>query len=351
MDYSAFTSKLKETKIAGSYPAETTTELIRQLNETIPAYPTKLYKYRQCDELSISSFINDLIWVSKSSNFNDPHDTLLYFNNFMVNTSIRSLISYDKITEIKGLVHAYDFDSSETSKSLLSNYDPELIDLFRTRDLDSLVNLFNAIADSNISSMAEVLKGAKNYVKDSTYVSCFSSDITSSLMWAHYASSSTGFAIEYNFLDGIYSNNDDSPIFDIVNKPVLYPVIYSDKRFDATDYAFDLLKSTIRSKAGLHDTFEATDTLTQFKCALHKSVDWQYEKEWRIISTKKDSDVISPPGITIIKNPAAIFLGSNISPTYKKILINLAIEKNIPIFQMFLDDTSREYQLDYVSIV
>lgn len=349
--FEEFADKLNRTKISSTCTIEESTELIRQLNETVPTYPDKLFKYRQCDELSINSFINNKIWIPKSSNFNDPHDTLLYFNSFLVNKVISSLITPDQITEIKNQISLYDLTCSESSESYLANYDPALISIFRSLDLDSLISLFRTIADNNIKEMGSVLDDVKRSFKNSTYVSCFSSDINSNLMWAHYAGSSTGFALEYNFLDGIYDDIHDSHTFNTIDRPVIYPVIYSNKRFDATDYAYDLLVANIFNTNKQPRPFEITDTLTHFKCALHKSVDWKYEQEWRLISIKKDMTTAAPSGICITKKPTALYLGSNISETYKKIMMNLAMEKNIPVYQMFLDDASEKFRLDYMKVI
>lgn len=42
--------------------------------------PNQLYKFRGCTEHSLDAFEKDELWLSKASLFNDPHDSLFFFD-------------------------------------------------------------------------------------------------------------------------------------------------------------------------------------------------------------------------------------------------------------------------------
>ena len=49
-------------------------------NESNKILPEKLYRYRNCNENSISAFVNDEVWVVKSNLMNDGFDTRPYID-------------------------------------------------------------------------------------------------------------------------------------------------------------------------------------------------------------------------------------------------------------------------------
>ena len=61
----------------------------------------------------------------------------------------------------------------------------------------------------------------------------------------------------------------------------IYPVIYHRQRYDATDYLAWYIGR------GLGMPMKNPDTFMASKCMLYKSPQWSYEKEWRLIVSKK----------------------------------------------------------------
>ncbi len=81
------------------------------------------------------------------------------------------------------------------------------------------------------------------------------------------------------------------------------------------------------------------------KAALHKSPQWQYEKEWRLFLNKNNSTGLSCLDIKI--KPEAIYYGNDISPINKKILSEMAKEKGIKEYQIYIDTQSDRYSMKY----
>jgi antitoxin component of RelBE/YafQ-DinJ toxin-antitoxin module len=81
------------------------------------------------------------------------------------------------------------------------------------------------------------------------------------------------------------------------------------------------------------------------KIALQKSSEWSYEKEWRIIYTNNDVATQSKANVPFSASPTALYLGRRISHLYERLLKDIANEKGIPVYKMFLDDNSPTYRL------
>lgn len=182
-------------------------------------------------------------------------------------------------------------------------------------------------------------------------MSCFSETNKSVLMWAHYADSSKGFCVEYDFTklgrDEIISLG-------------IYPVLYDKHRLIHRD-----IKSLKESLANLeraikheeeYDDGELLDDLIPLM--LYKGTDWQYEKEWRIISTKlklyQDYET-NTSGINIpLKCVSAVYLGYRMEPEKKKHIIEITQSKNqsganISVYEAILScDT---YEFDFVKLI
>ena len=75
---------------------------------------------------------------------------------------------------------------------------------------------------------------------------------------------------------------------------------------------------------------------------LFKSQDWEYEREWRIITVGKEKPTLKLP------SPRKVFLGTNMEANAKERVIEIARRKHIPVYQMFL--LSDRYRFDYFEI-
>ena len=80
------------------------------------------------------------------------------------------------------------------------------------------------------------------------------------------------------------------------------------------------------------------------KVALIKSKEWAYEKEWHLfyqLNKGYDSEQHS----CIKYKPSAIYWGRNISDINQKILVDIAKEKDVLAYRMYIYDRSRKYSL------
>ena len=152
--------------------------------------------------------------------------------------------------------------------------------------------------------------------KKSMRICCFSESVESMLMWTHYASEHRGFAIEY------------APHQKTSIALQLWPVFYRENLFDLRKYL-----PRIRS------------SLIPILPALHKALDWKYEKEWRLIIPGKDGVNLTMP------RPRAIYMGSKVNPCLEKELTEIAFERKIKLFRMSHDDNEFKMNMTLVKSI
>lgn len=162
-------------------------------------------------------------------------------------------------------------------------------------------------------------------------IACFSESIESVLMWSHYANSHKGFALEYNFRPML-----EKPIKNVG----LFPVVYSEERLDISDYiAYEFLRI-------LGILAKMPDIAASIKNALWKSDIWAYEEEWRMIDSTP-RDITDEKASAIHYKPVAVYYGRHMSGDDKKRLHEVAQEKGINEFEMYLDYSSKKYEMLY----
>lgn len=151
------------------------------------------------------------------------------------------------------------------------------------------------------------LKNILNHIRETTFIGCFTETYNSILMWSHYANNHQGFCIAYDFKD--------------LNTLIPLPVIYTNKMPNLVEL------NAMNDYDGMKE------------CFLIKSIEWKYEKEWRLIrssnSPAKFLDINMP-------TPSAIYLGCRAITKLQTNLMSLCEEKNIPLYKMHLKENKFE---------
>lgn len=320
--------------------------------------PSNLYRFRNCsdyhiDAFDIDAFENDQLWLSKPTTFNDPQDSLLYIDR----ENILQQIDGDKdesVEKIKKLLSDEEFRKKEVER-----FGKDFVDcIIKNSSLNGIpIQLsqwhFDAQNKYHKYRIDLLIDLAKRSIKQSSLMACFSESITSTLMWSHYSSNHKGFALNYDFRSMyLVDNGIDKPKASLFIKNKLFPVIYTDKRFDASYYVKFQFFIDFYRHMGLKFPYPFYDKLFYYKAMLFKSIDWAYEKEWRIIRlTDNDIEVEKPDFAHLVGiKPKEIFLGSMISESYRKTLIEIARKKKIKIYQMEIDDKDRSFKMRYSEI-
>jgi len=150
---------------------------------------------------------------------------------------------------------------------------------------------------------------------DMAYMVCMSETNNSPLMWSHYAKNHTGICVEYDL-----KKLEEEP-FDLISH--LFPVVYNDERkifrdFSALIESHKELKKAIAENYVYDGVEDLDDILPLF---LNKGTDWEYEKEWRILFSKKQMYDIDDnrlyEGNLHFKCITGVYLGYRIHPEIK----------------------------------
>src|SRR5690606_13773411 len=128
--------------------------------------------------------------------------------------------------------------------------------------IDSFVNLINTYRED---------------LRNVTYILSLSGNDNSQIMWSHYADQHQGLLLEYEIPDSInefFTNDEIKSVSDHLilgdNGKLLHEV-----KYDKTDMTF------------LQADTSGDNLKTIFPCLFHKSQEWKYEREYRMILRNK----------------------------------------------------------------
>ena len=184
-----------------------------------------------------------------------------------------------------------------------------------------------------------------------SYMACFSETNADLLMWSHYAQQHKGFCVEYDIQKMM---SEDCSLFDPIGH--LFPIVYRNKRQPVRDI-ISLAQSLAVLNADIHNHNEYSgdepldDILPLF---LIKSKDWEYEKEWRIIYSRKqmydlDNEILYGGNINF-KCISVVFLGFRIHSEIRQNIQDICDRISsgtspIAVYQAGLSPT--EYKIEY----
>jgi len=333
MEREEFAKRLMEIEIQEGTNLDVINSKVLPISDAlVRLMPQSLYRYRACNERQIDAFEKDRIYAVTSDLFNDPYDTLVrydinsikeYTNALLTTKTLNGLKQYlkqgngfpetikssfpeEKLEEIKEQIVGSDFEALNESIEIYKKQMLQLIDFM-------------------YPLLAEV---GKRFVT----IACFCESVKSITMWSHYADSHKGFALEYRMRPTLSKG---------IKKGVgLYPVIYEDERYDASQYmAWAFMKM-------MGVNVPNPDVMSHVKCALHKSKEWEYEKEWRLVDYSPRNYLTEK--VTSVKyKPVAIYYGVNLTPDNKERLHEIAKKKRIAEFEMYIDDKSYSYTVKF----
>lgn len=314
--------------------------------------PKKLFRFRDCSERSFDAFYRDQIWTSSGDTMNDDFDARMFFRVAELEDWIQSQNSVKNYIELV----KYQAETG-TIPQFIKDVLPNVEILFQqTMNIpdETLFSIENRLKSTLIDHCASYRDALMQIIQQSSLFACFSADIHSPMMWGHYADSAAGFALAYDFTK--FPLYDDDGQFSQSYSCELYPMLYTNKRFDATDYAKNLWVHHIFQvgltlnglKYDLKLLSQLLPPIDQFiskRIALYKSKDWAPEKEWRLFINSNNPNDGNKKHIPVPKRPCALYLGRKISSINEKILKCIADEKNLPIYKMEVVNDHNGYKL------
>lgn len=288
----------------GSMDIETAVELKHQ------NVPSALYKYRSVTSNALKNLSTNTLWCANADQFNDPYDSALTFD--FGETLLRKFLIQsvrDAKSDLGEHLDEEDLRAIEESENPVwelvdrtAKADPTITDAAKT----ALYEAFLSVREKESRRMVHEFSA---YMRKG-YKICSLSERNDSLpMWAHYAENHAGFAMEFNFRE--------LPISDIAVRSV-WPVIYSERLFDASEFIAESITGDFNNLFGIAG-------------AIHKSSDWSYEKEWRIVvPLGPDHD---PMNISV-PTPSRVLLGAKITSENEGRVRSVADKLGVEVMKM-----------------
>ncbi|ALN64598.1 hypothetical protein GLA29479_3747 [Lysobacter antibioticus] len=180
---------------------------------------------------------------------------------------------------------------------------------------EKLKPLLLRFLDENNESLAREFSVA---LRSSFKLCSFSERVDSTLMWSHYADSHKGFCIEYDVRS--------LPESDLRARS-LYPVLYSDDIFDATEF----FQRDAAERNICHSIL----------AGLLKAKDWSYEREWRLMFPHGLLDSARP---FRMPSPIGVYLGARISNESEASVREACESLGVPVWNM--QHSARRFQIE-----
>lgn len=252
--------------------------------------PTFLYKYYSDKTEKLVTVKTDKMWYSAPCNFNDVFDCdILIDEKGIFNSALQMIPDKRGIRAGSPMWRQLKQTINKEVRSLRTNFD---------------------------------------YMKTTMGISCLSESDDSLLMWAHYANNHSGMCVEYELLE-INKQLGFSPV----------PVIYSNERS---------IFHTINQ-----DTIEAETMSVFIESLTSKSLEWSYEKEWRIIRDNgacgTNWDTEKKGALLDMIRPTSVILGCMAKPEFENIVHKYCEEFRINLYKMEKD--AYLYQLKKVPVL
>lgn len=261
---------------------------ISMLKKRLVHLPDYLYRYYRPTFASFIDIKKDLLFLSNPENFNDPFEGKIGLNdNKYIKKKILSYIRSKKLFEKYNI--EVKFNNLEEFINNEKHYS-DFTDIVGTNeDMD-----FYLEVDKQIELLEKAFINKANIIRQNQFRICSFSAFDSIeflkkiAMWAHYTDNHKGFCVRYNLKNikkQCYNNlnRKQSDIYKQVQLN-LFPVIYTNKRIGININILDKIDD--KNKEVLYNLVDFNKL--NYKASLIKSVDWQYENEYRLLLRNSD---------------------------------------------------------------
>lgn len=304
--------------------------------------PKFLFRFRPVTINNVEALRTNKMFLSTSNYYDDPFDTFLRIDLNGIQTEMNSYFTDSNklnfnINNFKTLVG--DNLNSYLGINTLDEFNSESVIRF----------LQGGVCSSFLGELSDL----RHEIKKDTWSVCFSEDGYNESLWMKYADQHKGFAVMYNTeeIDEklLCGKLEKCTNCGIKNYGVeLYPICYSDEKYDATRFAqYVLLKkleNNIPVKEILNPIYKSLGNMNweKQKTTLIKKKCHEYDKEWRIVSGAN----FKPPAM-MEWIPSAIILGLNIGANEENLVVSSAIQAGVEkIYRAIISEIGDlEYQL------
>ena len=283
-------------------------------------YPRFLYRYRPISIRSLAALSENKMYFSTSNYYDDPFDTFLRIDVKKIESEMKA--SLERAKDDKELV--------KNIASLLGNPNINIPEKLNRNVIEYIDNILK-IAFCNV----------RNELRKEVFSVCFSDLWNNETLWIKYADQHKGYAIIYDLTDedklicGTPKGRANCEF--AKDRFPVYPVYYSNEKYDATEFArdqlaFKILLSVYNGNAEKVIRMLPPHYWEKERISLIKKKCHEYDSEWRAIW----GDQFAPPQkVYTVWKPYGIILGLNITEEGKALVLSAADTAGIKkIFQL-----------------
>lgn len=316
-----------------SFTGENISNEISLLKEKI-RYPKFLFRYRSVNNNNLDALRTNKLFFSQASNYDDPFDTFLHIDVEKLRQEFESNYSSPEALE------ALSYGMKETLKNC-QDMPQEFFQQVTT--VEGLKQLFkNGITDQFLLYVLTL----RSKIQEEILSICFSENGFNETLWLKYADRHRGFCLIYdlydeeNFRCGKQDKCKNCNIYKY--KTPIYPVYYSDKPHDATNFLKLVMAQDVAQRLG--------GPLPEFIQKSIKPIPWEaernslikkkchrYDEEWRMIANCRMNSSAMIEWI-----PSGVIIGLRTSQVDTNLIISMAKEGGIKkIYKSYIDTQNK----------
>lgn len=289
--------------------------------------PDALFRYRSFNEYSLDNLMNEQERLSYPTEFNDPFDSRIKVDYGFISKTLFLHRTMDKMITQLGVsgvsVSKQEYEEIRQLENPFYHFAKHIAQ-FDQNIRGKEEEFAKAMSEITLQQIEGVFSNYLVAFQTGYLVLCLSEVKDNILMWSHYANDHSGFCIEYNFQElGPY--NPQSRL--------LCPAVYTDELFDASQYILQPLLHGDHSFNNLFGIYPA----------ISKSIDWSYEREWRIVFPL-GPDASETQRFIKVPKPKALYVGVKAKSEDVEKLRKLATERSIPVYKMALSKAAHKLE-------
>ena len=302
---------------------DTSSESLAALN-AVYTLPQWLFRFRTVSESSLYQLQDNKLYFSSADYYDDPFDTYFYIDYDRIRTNAKQL-------DI--LVHGNSEDALRTIHQIIPNVNT--LELLRTlQETDFCAN-----------DLKDRFLKIRNLVHQQLYSICFCENPWNETLWLKYADNHRGFMLMYDPSDTktFFCGKNPECVRCPMEKPHpnIYPVYYTDEKYDATKFGLGVLLQNIfpanlqERIPWLMDVVSHSLQWESERISLIKKECHKYDEEWRMICPFHS---VNRPCIKM--KPTCVVLGLRMPEYKRKLVVSAAQVAEIPqIKEMFINES------------
>lgn len=310
--------------------ADTSAESMNVLSKSIEL-PKCICRFRGVSDTTLFDLQNNNMKYSSADHYDDPFDTYFYIDYEKLSNKLNifnQLNSDNNGKEMQDFIHSLSIPNEE-KEEILKRYEYQ-------RQTGSPIQL-------NISDL-DIIRTTRTRIAKSLYSLCFCDDPLNETLWLKYADRYRGFVQIYNsddpetFLCG--KRDECRQCVFKTQTPNLYPVYYSNQRYDATRYALGLLTldsippENYEQLVTIRNVIQDSLMWEAERISLIKKQCHEYDNEWRLIYP---FSIPNRPYIGM--KPSSIVLGFRMPEYERRLVISAAKVAEIrSILDLYIDE-------------